>query len=163
MAFAAAWLALGSAAVSADDFCARQSAYTRKPLSEYLAYYRSVAASKADEAVYARAEKDFLTSSVWLKSQMGNPELLQNSCDPKMRKDGDLLALLAADLEFRHDRSWMHAAALRAQTAILISLRRYVVQDPTLGLPLYRFLVRGARDAFAAGKIPLPDGLRRGV
>ena len=71
-----------------------------------------------------------------------------------------LMAALQAALEFRHDHSWMHGGILRAQTDSVTSSQGWIVADPTLGAPMYRFLVHSLRDAYTAGKIPIPDEVR---
>jgi hypothetical protein len=141
-------------AFGADAICGPMATNAEKPLNGYLTYYRSVAASKPDESVYVQAEKDFLVSSTWLKSQFDNPKLFQNDCDPKIIHRSDLLAFLSANLEFRHDPSLIHAVTLIAQTDLVLGAQAWITADTSLGKPLYRFLLRGARDARTARNLP---------
>jgi hypothetical protein len=145
---------------AADAICGPMASNAEKPLREYLAYYRSIAAAKPNESVYAQAEKDFLVSSEWLKSQFDNPKLFQNDCDPKIIHRSDLLAFVSANVEFRHDPSVIHAAVLRAQTDLVTAAAPWIVADPALGKPFYRFLLRGVRDAYTAGDIPIGAKLK---
>lgn len=147
-------------AVAADAICGPLASNAEKPLREYLAYYRTIAAAKPDERVYAQAEKDFLVSDTWLKSQLDNPKIFQNDCDPKIIHRGDLLAYLSANAEFRHDPSLIHAVTLRAQTDLLLGDAPWIIADPALGKPFYRFLLHGVRDAYTAGDIPIGAKLK---
>jgi hypothetical protein len=147
-------------AVAADAICTPMASNAEKPLREYLAYYRTIAASKPDERMYVQAEKDFLVSNTWLKSQFDNPKLFQNDCDPKIIHRSDLLAFVSANVEFRHDPSVIHAVVLRAQTDLVIAAAPWIVADPALGKPLYRFLLHGVRDAYTAGEIPMGNKLK---
>jgi len=142
-------------AVAADAICGPMATNAEKPLTGYLAYYRSVVASKPDESLYAQAEKDFLVSSAWLKSQLDNPKLFQNDCDPKIIHRTDLLADLSANLEYRHDPSLIHAVTLITQTDLVLGAAPWILADPTLGKPMYRFLLRGIRDATKARDLPI--------
>jgi hypothetical protein len=156
----ALFLLPGAPAVAADTICAPLASNSEKPLREYLAYYRSIAAAEPDERLYVQAEKDFAVSNAWMKSQFDNPKIFQNDCDPKIIHQGDLLVYLSANVEFRHDPSLIHAVVLRTQTDLVIGDAPWILADPALGKPFYRFLLHGVRDAYTAGEIPMGNTLK---
>jgi hypothetical protein len=149
------------APAGADQFCAGMRRNLKEPLGDYLAYYRTVAAAKPNEALYAKAENAALVGDKWIKQQMiENPNTFGENCGVAQMNNLTLMAALQAALEFRHDHSWMHGGILRAQTDSVTSSQGWIVADPTLGAPMYRFLVHSLRDAYTAGKIPIPDEVR---